>query len=174
LHCVLYFLNKITFLQVSNIKINMTLLQLLLSSGFIFLNILTTFESNLTPDGLPDYIIPNHYNILLFQERNFFNGTCHIFITIDRPTRFISFHAQKSHLNINDCVLTKINSLNFYKPILCYMRYYNENHIFELIFADELTPDHYILRLNFTTYLNSDGKGLFKTSYTNEEYIHKT
>jgi len=150
----------------------MTLLQLLLSSGFIFLNILTTFESNLTLDGLPDYIIPNHYNILLYQERNFFNGTCYIFITIDRPTRNIGFHAQK-HLEINDYVLTKINSLNFYTPKNWI--YYNKNHIFYLVFADELIPGHYILRLNFTTYLDySDEKGLFKTNYTNEEYIHKT
>jgi len=159
-------------LQVSNIEINMTLLKLLLSSGFIFLNILTTFEFNLTLNGLPDYIKPNHYNILLYQERNFFNGTCYIFITIDRPTRNIGFHAQKPHLEINDYVLTDINSSNFYTPKNS--TYYNENHIFDLVFVHELIPGHYILRLNFTTYLESDEKDFFKTDYTNEEYIHKT
>jgi len=69
-------------------------------------------------------------------------------------------------------LITKINSSNFYTPKN--LTYYNENHIFDVVFADELIPGHYILRLNFTTYLNSDGKGLFKTNYSNEEYVHKT
>lgn len=162
--------------------------QLLLCSGFIFINIFA-FESDLAVNdqiiNLPNYIIPTHYNIVLSQNLNdteiisYFDGICQIDITIQSMTQDIRFHAQAPSLIINTQKIVladtpKSDRFNI-THTMSNFTYDNKNHIFNLHFLDMIYPGKYTLTLIFITYvhdityLRDDVEGLFSTTYINED-----
>ncbi|KYQ52605.1 hypothetical protein ALC60_08268 [Trachymyrmex zeteki] len=163
--------------------------QLLLCSGFIFINILA-YEHDLTVNdqiiNLPNHIIPTYYNIVLSQNLNnmeiisYFDGICHIDITIHNVTQDIGFHAQAPSLFIDAHKIVLANTskpdgFNILHTEFNYT-YDHTNHIFNLHFLDMIHPGNYTLTLTFITYvhhdithLRNDVQGLFSTTYINED-----
>jgi len=121
---------------------------------------------------LPDYIIPVHYDIQLDltyfdAEEDLFKyifGVCNVDINITRPTRYISLHAKKPQIKVQDASLANIKSLEIYK--WTYVTYNNESHILVFDFYYQLPVGRYILKMNFTSFANDDGSFL-RITYAN-------
>jgi len=147
----------------------MEFLKLLLTSGITLPYILYTVcvylinfvESSTT--HLPNYIIPKHYDIYLFQgtaDSEFFLGKNEVLLQINRPTQNIYLHAQSPqievlHFVLNNTVIPKNYTYN------------NDSHIFDIYFTDTLSIGYYILKVEYFVNPDNDG-GLFTTSFINK------
>ncbi|XP_070155132.1 aminopeptidase N-like [Polyergus mexicanus] len=152
------------------------LLRLILNS-VLYLTAIAFFFSpdyrNDFPVGfrLPYYVIPEHYNIQLdlayfdVEEKNFnFSGTCEAYIKIIRPTWYISLHAQKPQIEVQNATLVNKESLELYKPTN--VTYNEETHILVFHFGYELSNGHYLLNMSFINFSDDDGNSFFRTVYT--------
>jgi len=152
-------------------RINMKFLKLLISS-IIFLYTLCAVYG-LKNAQLPNYIIPQHYDIHLSQETidsDFFFGTCRVrimAIKANHSLHNIYLHAQEPQINIHSILLIDEYTLtSIYEPNN--YTYDNDTHIFNIYFANKLSINVlYILEIKFTTFLH--GKGLIKSFYINKE-----
>jgi len=159
------------------------LLKLLLNSGLIINAIGHLFNSDYKVDmpvgfRLPDYIIPEHYDIQLDlthfdKEGNRFRniyGECNVNIEITRPTRNISLHAKKPQIEIQNATLIDTSKLGlhyfyyYYKPTN--ITYNNETHILVFHFNDQLSIGNYTLMMNFINYAD-DGESFLRIAYAN-------
>jgi len=117
---------------------------------------------------LPNYIIPKHYDIYLYQgivDSEFFAGENEIHLQIDRPTQHIYLHAQSPQIEVLSFVLNNIIIPDNYT-------YNNENNIFDIYFIDILSIGYYILKVEY--YVNPDNDaGLFTISYINRKGLKK-
>ncbi|XP_071559311.1 aminopeptidase N-like isoform X2 [Temnothorax nylanderi] len=163
----------------------MRLLQLLLTSIFIFIRVeyyYAYFDENgnnesstefsiesSTEDNLylPD-IVPEHYKIQLelAAEEDMFYGTSEVNITIKNATSLIYSH---SELNITNVTLIEHNTTNeTNKHIIQSYKYIKKMEIIVFYFDYELTPGKYMLNMAFTSIINNNIGGFFKTSYRND------
>lgn len=130
------------------------------------------YASNVS-DGfrLPDYIIPEHYNIHLdlthFEkdEGNLFkniSGTCNVNIEVIRPTEYISLHAKKPQIEIHHVTLH--NTAEFFKPINT--TYNKETHI--LVFHFHELFGYYTLKMSFNSFAD-DSSSFLRIAYANSQ-----
>jgi len=168
--CVsIFYLNSV--ISTNNIFVDfanriMEFLKLLLTNGITFpyafytvCVYLTFVESNTT--HLPNYIIPKHYDIYLYQatvNNDFFTGESQVLIQIDRPTQNIYLHAQSPQIEVLSFVLN-----NTVKPKN--YTYNNKSHIFDIYFIDILSIGYYTLKVEYYVNPDNDG-GLFTISFT--------
>lgn len=166
MHCILlifiYFKIKIYVItDIRNERFDMgkRLLQLLLN-GLIFIKatafFFSSFYKNDLPSGyrLPNYVIPEHYNIQLepffeIEGKSFnFSGRCEVYIKIISPTWYISLHAKKPRIKIQKAIVIDIKSSYPHKPtsITCN----NEIHILIFHFNYKLSNGQYLLNISFT------------------------
>ncbi|XP_077272183.1 aminopeptidase N-like isoform X2 [Temnothorax americanus] len=170
----------------------MRLLQLLLTSIFIFIRVehyyaypdkngnnesptKSSIESS-TEDNLylPD-IVPKRYKIQLelAAEEDMFYGISELKIKIQNTTRFIYLHSK--NLNVTNTFfdslylakrnITHGNIKNFVQRY----KYMKKMEIIVLYFNYELSPGIYILNMKFTSIVDNNIGGFFKTSYMNNE-----
>lgn len=151
------------FLQLSQAKINMACLKLLLSSSLTFI---VTTAVVVVPDSvwvMRNTILPEHYNIKLatYINDNIFYGESNISINLRHPTYHIYLHAEKLCI-IDMLLITNIESFDkddgdiyVSKPIYFYD---NKTQIFNLYFAEKLLPGRYILNTKFTGIMVDNGK----------------
>ncbi|XP_071559240.1 aminopeptidase N-like [Temnothorax nylanderi] len=171
----------------------MKLLQLLLTSIFIFIrvehyyaysdenrNYESSTESSIesfTENNLhlPD-IIPKHYKIQLelAPEEDMFYGISELRIRIKNATHLIYLHSKKLK-NITNTfdsiyIMTKPDTTHGnIKHFVQRYKYMKEMEIIVLYFNYELSPGIYILNMNFTSIIDNNIGGFFKTSYMNNE-----
>ncbi|XP_071648693.1 aminopeptidase N-like isoform X2 [Temnothorax longispinosus] len=159
----------------------MGLLQLLLTSIFIFIRVEhyyaypdkngnnespteSSIESS-TEDNfhLPD-IVPEHYKIQLelAAEEDMFYGTSEVNIMIKKATSFIYLH---SNFNITNVTLIE-HETN--KNIIQSYKYIKKMEIIVFYFDYELTPGKYMLNMAFTSVIDNNIGGFFKTLYIND------
>ncbi|KAG5325956.1 AMPE aminopeptidase, partial [Acromyrmex heyeri] len=170
------------FLQISAMEIGMRFLILLLNSGLLHFGAADVFfikdwkhERLLKFGGnrLPDNIYPIHYTIHLqlrdINHNTSVFGKCVIHMKIISLTQNISLHADE--LRIKELsfkglkTLYKNRELTFF-PVVS--TYYSKNNVWAFMFEKELLPGFYNLNLTFA-YLEADNKGLFRTSFINDE-----
>jgi len=121
---------------------------------------------------LPDYIIPEHYDIQLDlthfdKEGSLFkniSGTCNINIKITRPTKCISLHAKKPQIEVQNAILTNISSLELYEPTNA--TYNSETHILIFHFNYQLSIGYYTLKMSFISFADN-GESFLKIAYAN-------
>ncbi|XP_025269737.1 glutamyl aminopeptidase-like [Camponotus floridanus] len=158
------------------------LLKLLLNSSLIINAIGHLFNSDYKVDmpvgfRLPDYIIPEHYDIqldlthfdtegILFKN---ISGTCNVNIKITSSTKYISLHAKKPQIEVQNAILTNISSLELYEPTNA--TYNSETHILVFHFNDQLTIGYYTLKMSFISFADN-GESFLKIAYANS-YKHK-
>ncbi|XP_071559280.1 glutamyl aminopeptidase-like isoform X2 [Temnothorax nylanderi] len=171
----------------------MRLLQLLLTSIFIFIrvehyyaysdkngNYESSTESSIesfTENNLhlPD-IIPKHYKIQLelAPEEDMFYGISKLRIRIKNATQFIYLHSKKLK-NITNTfdliyIMTKSDTTHGnIKHFVQRYKYMKEMEIIVLYFNYELSPGIYILNMKFSSIIDNNIGGFFKTSYMNNE-----
>jgi len=175
MYCILFkfsYFNKNIFIDIGN---KMKFLKLLLISGtvpytlyIVCVYLINFVESNTT--HLPNYIIPKHYDIYLYQgttHSEFFIGRNQILLQIYRPTQNIYLHAQSPQIKVLYFALNNVNSSSIY--MLKNYTYNNESHIIDLNFMDILSIGNYILKVIFITNIDNTGEGLFQTNYTNRK-----
>ncbi|EGI60260.1 Aminopeptidase Q [Acromyrmex echinatior] len=122
---------------------------------------------------LPNNIYPIHYTIHLqlhdINHNTSVFGKCIIQIKIISRTQNISLHADELRIQGLSFrglkTLYKNYELKFF-PVV--MTYYSQNNVWAFIFEKELLPGFYNLNLTFE-YLEIDSKGLFRTSFINDE-----
>ncbi|XP_077272191.1 glutamyl aminopeptidase-like [Temnothorax americanus] len=163
----------------------MRLLQLLLTSIFIFIRVKhyyaypdnnenndespteSSIESS-TEDNLylPD-IVPEHYKIQLelAAEEDMFYGISEVNITIKNATSFIYLH---SELNITNVTLTEHNTTNETEHIIQSYKYIKKMKMIVFYFDYELTSGKYMLNMAFTSIIDNNIGGFSKTSYRND------
>ncbi|GAB1859475.1 hypothetical protein CAJAP_00554 [Camponotus japonicus] len=178
----------------------MAFIILLLNSCLIFIGTAANFNENAEKDytvlinhrlsNHTETIIPSHYNILLtphIEEDNAngfkFSGDIDIVIEILYPTQSISLHAQQPYVKINQSILVKINdnqvktklNLSDQSNTMYYSTnyaYQSETQIFTIYFDTAILKGNYILKMTFTSTLDSnEGGGFFqhKMFQTNED-----
>jgi len=152
----------------------MITLNLLLTNGITFpyalytvcVYLIISVESSTT--HLPNYIIPKHYDIYLYQgtiNNTFFIGETQVLIQINRPTQNIYLHAQSPQIKIIYFVLNDTIIPDNYT-------YDNESHIFDIYFIDILSKGYYILKAEY--YVHPDNEeGLFTTPFVDTEKLKK-
>ncbi|KAG5317767.1 AMPN Aminopeptidase, partial [Pseudoatta argentina] len=167
---------------ISAMEIDMRFLILLLNSGLLHFGAADVFfikdwkhERLLKFDGnrLPDNIYPIHYTIHLqlrdINHNTSVFGKCVIHMKIISLTQNISLRADE--LRIKELsfkglkTLYKNRELTFF-PVVS--TYYSKNNVWAFMFEKELLPGFYNLNLTFA-YLEADNKGLFRTSFINDE-----
>jgi len=147
----------------------MEFLKLLLTNGVTFpyafytvcVYLINFVESTTT--HLPNYIIPKHYDISLYQatiNNDFFIGESQVHLQIDRPTQNIYLHAQSPQIKViyfalNDTILPENYTYN------------NGSHIWDIYFIDILSIGYYILKVEYFVYPDNDG-GIFTTSFVDK------
>lgn len=163
------------FQQVSEAKINMTFLKLLISClTFITAKALfTDAQIELYEKYLRSFhkITPEHYNIQLEPdiELNIFYGECNISIKILVPTQSLILYSKIKF--INDIIMTD-NPPRFhgYKEIIVYpIKYlYNDtNESVQIFFTNNISPGYYILNMKYDGIIGDDTKltNFYKQKY---------
>jgi len=171
--CIIFYLNSV--ISTNNIFVDfankiMEFLKLLLTNGVTFPYALYTVCVYLinfvefSTTHLPNYIIPKHYDIYLYQgtvDSEFFAGESQVLLQIDRPTRNIYLHAQSPQIKVRSFVLNNTVEPKNYT-------YNNESHIFDIYFIDILSKGYYILKVEYFVYPDNDG-GLFTTFFIDKK-----
>jgi len=119
-------------------------------------------------DRLPDFMIPDHYDIKLEQqdvkENKKFHGQCNISVRLIYPVSIIRLHAPKTHIQLNKIVFYKINSSE--SGIEPYKDTYNkENHIYQFKFEKELLNGYYTVYIAFDSVLDYYEENFYETEY---------
>jgi len=119
-------------------------------------------------DHLPDFMIPDHYDIKLEQqdvkESKKFDGQCNISVRLLYPVSIVRLHSQKTHIRLNNIVLYKINSSE--SGIEPHKRTYNrDNHIHQFKFKKELLTGYYTVYTTFVSTLDYYEENFYETKY---------
>lgn len=124
---------------------------------------------------LPNNVKPIHYTIELILpiKEDIFRGESNVSIEIYAKTQHIELHS--ANLVITKTTLIKKNiqksknniEKSVYKPIK--FSYIHKTNTYIMYFIDKILPGDYILNINFVGKATNNTKGLFRTSYKNEE-----
>ena len=145
------------------------LLTLLLPASFLRAE--APFNFDATPGKLPKDIVPVQYDLQLAPdiEKRTFSGQESITIEVKQPTSRCVFNAQD--LAVTAPELTPLDADGKPKPdaIKPTVALDADQQTCTLTFPAELAAGKYQLTLHFTGKINSDGGGLFASTYTGAE-----
>lgn len=158
----------------------MALLELLMSIGMI-IAAMAVSDENWTAEiqtavkyNLPDNVKPTYYDIkfVLPIEEDVYSGESIIFINVYEDTQHITLHL--ANLVVTNITLiknlqksTNNTTRSVYKPMQ-YLYHYEMN-VFVIYFSNKILPGNYTLIMKFLGKASNDTKGLFRTSYKDEE-----